>query len=148
MKGLIVYCLDRIIRRGCRSCLCWYLSVLSRLIDTLDGYISKVKTFSPGFHSRFYFSFCFPRLVIKKFGRASWQFCVKKAGFYLSSPGVYSKSSVKSHKTWMTHRFLIAVMKAHHQLSCEFSALSDVELNCNQSATCKHCLILTVILFS
>lgn len=60
MKGLIVYCLDRIIRRGCRSCLHWYLSVLSRLIDTLDCYISKLKTFSAGFHSRFYFFFTPP----------------------------------------------------------------------------------------
>lgn len=59
MKGLIVYCLDRIIRRGCRSCLHWYLSVLSRLIDTLDCYISKLKTFSAGFHSRFLFIYFF-----------------------------------------------------------------------------------------
>lgn len=139
MKGLIVYCLDRIIRRGCRSCLHWYLSVLSRLIDTLDCYISKLKTFSAGFHSRFYFFFP-PRLVIKKFGRASWQFSLRKGRFYLAPPGVYSKSSDKSHKTWMTLRLLILMMKVHHQLLCEFWALSDVKLNCNQSAMCKHCL--------
>lgn len=147
MKGLIVYCLDRIIRRGCRSCLHWYLSVLSRLIDTLDCYISKLKTFSAGFHSRFlffnffyFFSLSLPplRLVIKKFGRASWQFSRRKGRFYLAPPGVYSKSSDKSHKTWMTLRLLILMMKVHHQLLCEFRALSDVKLNCNQSAVCKH----------
>lgn len=144
MKGLIVYCLDRIIRRGCRSCLHWYLSVLSRLIDTLDCYISKLKTFSAGFHSRFLFFLFFLlffsslRLVIKKFGRASWQFSRRKGRFYLAPPGVYSKSSDKSHKTWMTLRLLILMMKVHHQLLCEFRALSDVKLNCNQSAVCKH----------
>lgn len=77
MKGLIVYCLDRIIRRGCRSCLHWYLSVLSRLIDTLDCYISKPKNFRR--RLSFKVLFFFPlRLVIKKFGRASWQFSLRK----------------------------------------------------------------------
>lgn len=139
MKGLIVYCLDRIIRRGCRSCLHWYLSVLSRLIDTLDCYISKLKTFSAGFHSRFYFFFSPLRLVIKKFGRASWQFSLRKARFYLAPPGVYSKSSDKSHKTWTTLRLLILMMKVHHQPLRVLWAQSDVKLNCNQSCTCKHC---------
>lgn len=139
MKGLIVYCLDRIIRRGCRSCLHWYLSVLSRLIDTLDCYISKLKTFSAGFHSRFYFFF-----PPSSCNQEIWT-CImailsqKKEGFYLAPPGVYSKSSDKSHKTWMTLRLLILMMKVHHQLPCEFWALSDVKLNCNQSAVCKHC---------
>lgn len=144
MKGLIVYCLDRIIRRGCRSCLPWYLSVLSRLIDTLDCYISKWKTFSAGFRSRFYFIF-FPtpsllRHVIKKFGRASLQFLHRKGRFYLAPPEVYSKSSDKSHKTWLTLWLLIQTMKVHQQLRSQFWAVADVKLNCNQSAKCKHCL--------
>lgn len=39
----------------------------------------------------------------------------------------------------MTLRLLILMMKVHHQLLCKFWALSDVKLNCNQSAMCKHC---------
>lgn len=143
MKGLIVYCLDRIIRRGCRGCLHWYLSVLSRLIDTLDCYISQLKTFSACFHSRFYFS---PPRPPSSCNQEIWT-CImaiplqekkKKKRCYLAPPGVYSKSSDKSHKTWMTLWSLILTMKVHHLPLCAFWLFADRKLNCNQSAKCKH----------
>lgn len=110
MKGLIAYCLRRIVRRGCHSCLRWYLSVLSRLIDTLDCYISGPKTFSTGIYSSFNFFF-FPSLSaptppprtpsppptlvsqsrnldVHHGGSRS-----EEARFYLAPPGVYSESS-------------------------------------------------------
>lgn len=140
MKGLIVYCLDRIIRRERRSCLHWYLSVLSRLIDTLDCYISKLKTFSAGFHSRFYV-FLPPlsplRLVIKKFGCASWQFSLRKGRFL-------SRSSRGLFKVfWQVAQNMndTEIADTDDESPSSAALWSWVEkLNCNQSAVCKHCL--------
>lgn len=132
MKGLIVYCLDRIIRRGCRSCLRWYLSVLSRLIDTLDCYISKLKTFGADFSFKVLFIYFLsppththlpPPTHTHSVSPSScnqeiWTCIIaippqKREGFYLAPPEVYSKSSDKSHKTWLTLRLLIQMMKVH-----------------------------------
>lgn len=123
MKGLIAYCLCRIVRRGCHSCLRWYLSVLSRLIDTLDCYISRLKTFSAGIYSRFNFFLSLsippPTLVLQSrnldvhhSGSRS-----EKGRFYLAPPGVYSESPDESHKTWMTRRWPILMMKVHPSAS-------------------------------
>lgn len=139
MKGLIAYCLRRIVRRGCHSCLRWYLSVLSRLIDTLDCYISRLKTFSAGIYARFNF---FPSLSappstlvsqsrnldVHRGGSLS-----EKGRFYLAPPGVYSQSSDASHETWMTQRWPILMMKVHHRLPGNLWAPSDAELHRHQS---------------